>query len=354
MKRNKKRKSRIVEKNNKKSELINEKEKSEVTENSDDKMPKLNFSQRKDRFLVVTTVMGVLIIVLKFLMQMSIDLFDTIYIHNINIFGLKDVFISQEQIISVLYISACICILIVFLTYCVCELYNFQSAERNSGWEEEADNWYALVFKVAMTLFVSNSITSMIVMLIFSDEKIYLYLFIIIVILSVILLIVLIKKFRKAIWKIILVISVNGVLAFFLFLYIFVGIHNEMGTLNISFENNNIIMEFEGYYYPEEIKCTIEGKEQRWEQSYLFDVYGEYACIEKITAIEKGKDDNTKMRENYYYYKYLLDINNSYDVGSYEIDLTFEINNTEYHIGNMFYYEDGNFDYTKNLMQRDL
>ena len=73
-----------------------------------DKESSLNFSQRKDRFLIVTTVIGVLIVVSKYFMQIAKEMFETIYLHNPNILGIDNIFFSVEQISSTLYISAII------------------------------------------------------------------------------------------------------------------------------------------------------------------------------------------------------------------------------------------------------
>ena len=63
----------------------------------------LNFSERKERFLIVTTVIGVLIIVSKYFFQIGKEMFERVYLHNPNILGIDNLFISGEQITSTLY-----------------------------------------------------------------------------------------------------------------------------------------------------------------------------------------------------------------------------------------------------------
>ena len=343
---------------NKKDEVSNDEIRVEISGNGDKYKTQLDFAQRKDRFLIVTTIVGVLILVLRFLKQVCVDAFDKFYLHNINVFGIENLFISGEQIILILYFSSFIYIIGVFLIYCVFELCNLQSTESNFRMEADADKWYGLVFKIALTLLLSNSIISMLVMFMFSDDRLGFWFVVIMSGVGIFWGLIIDKKKKEKssynVSSIIKTILGNCTLSFFLFLILFIGTHNERGTLTMYFDNENVTLEFNGNCYPEEVKCTLEGEKGRKEANYLFDYYGEYAWIEKVSSTVKGKDDNTSVRGNYYYYKYLINIADMHDGGSNKIALTFEIGNTEYRINNMFYYSDGEYVYTEELMQTDL
>ncbi len=347
-------------KNHKNLELQQIEKNVKISEEKVEEVLSLNFSQRKDRFLVVTTVMGVLIIVLKYLMQIGIDFFSRFYINNINVLGIKNVFISFDQIISVICISSCILLVSAFLIYCICELCNFQSPENNFRMEKIADKWYALVFKIAICLVISDITSAMIIFYFFSNNKLA---FIVMCICGVCIIKLAIKyiknrfqdknKIKSYVIMFIKTILWHGALSVILFCVFFLVAHNDRGTLITYFENENIILEFQGAYCPDEIKCIINNEGKIQEKKYLYDNCGVSAWIEKISATEKGKDDNTIVEENYYCYKYEINIKDMHGVGNNVVDIIFVNDNTEYCIHNMFYYNK-TYDYTENQMQMDL
>ena len=65
------------------------------------------------------------------------------------------------------------------------------------------------------------------------------------------------------------------------------------------------------------------------------------------------KDDNINIGENYYYYRYTLDIDDMHKDGAYTIEIVYQINNTEYRMVNMFIY-DGEYSYTQSQMEITL
>lgn len=85
----------------------------------------------------------------------------------------------------------------------------------------------------------------------------------------------------------------------------------------------------------------------------MYDDCGMGAWIEKISATEKGEDDNTIMEKNYYCYKYEISIKDLHGNGNNIIEIVFVNNNTEYCVHNTFYYNEG-YNYTENQMQMDL
>lgn len=323
-------------------------------------MLSLDFSQRKDRFLVVTTVMGVLIIVLKYLMQIGLKFFSRFYLNNINVFGIENLFISCDQIISIICISSCIFLVGTFLMYCIFELCNFQSPQNNFRMEEKADKWYASVFQIAICLIISDMILAMIIVSFFSDNKLG---FGAICICGLSIIWAVIKyikckfkeknKIKSYVRMFIRTILGHVGLGLLLFFFFFLSAHNERGILITYFEDENIILEFQGIYHPDEVKCIVKNEEKIEQKTYLYDDCGMGAWIEKISATEKGEDDNTIMEKNYYCYKYEISIKDLHGNGNNIIEIVFVNNNTEYCVHNTFYYNEG-YNYTENQMQMDL
>ena len=145
----------------------------------------------------------------------------------------------------------------------------------------------------------------------------------------------------------------NMVLSFFLFGIFFIIANDWQGTMIAHFGQENIVLEFQGGYYPDKVKCTVSGEWKIFEKELLFDDCGEFAWIEKISATEKGKDDNTIIEENFYYHKYTIDIADMHKRGSYTIEISYVIDKTEYRIYNMFYY-DGEYDYAQTQMKTNI
>ena len=323
-----------------------------------DKDKSLNFSERKERFLIVTTVIGVLVIVSKYFMQIAKETFETVYLHNPNIFGIDNLFFSGEQIISILYISVIIHVIGVFLIYCFFELQNLKSLNPDSRMNNAADKWYESVFKIAVGLFLSNGLVSLLILYGFSDKYIPFFLILSIIIMLISLLGWAVKKkknqsLNSAVKLIAINIGINVGLSFFLFAALFVKVNERQGTMIANFNQENIVLEFYGIYYPEEVVCRVFGENKISENDVLFEECGEYAIIEKISAIEKGKDDNINIDENYYYYRYTLDINEMHKNGTYTLEIIYQINNTEYRMQNVFHY-DGEYSYTQNQMEITL
>lgn len=333
----------------------------EIPQNDSEKSAQLDFSQRKDRFLVVTTVMGVLVLVLKVLTQMGTEFFNRFYLQNINIFGIENMFISYEQVISTLSTSSCIILIGTFLIYCVYELYNFRAVQNNLEMRDEAEEWYVNVFKIALSLILSDAFIASVTAYVFSDEKIGFYAILLVWLLGIIgvILIAIKEKWTKndAIknnLKIFMrTILVHIVISFLLFVFFFLYSHDERGALITYFDDENIVLEFQSAYYPNEIECIVSVGENKLKEKCLFDDYGESAFIEKIYATEKGKDDNTILKENYYCHIYTINIADLCIKGSNKIDIIFLINNTEYHIRNTLYYNE-EYNYTKSKMQLEL
>ena len=329
-------------------ETINEQKKFSETET--EKNTQLDFSQRKDRFVVVTAVMGVLVVVLKSLMSISIASFERLYLHSVNVFGADNLFISCEHVLTTIYISSCILIIGAFLVYCVWELCNFQSVEKRPQMEAKADTWYCSVFKIAVVLLLCNAVISGCAVFVFSEEKITFYVILFFLAVLVIILFVMAKKDIRLILQ---TIVVHILLSFLIFLTLFSVTYNVDGKLITYFEDERIVLEFHGMYYPDEVKCIICFEDGIGEEEYLFSNCGETAWIEKISANEKGKDESTVVKENYYCYKYEINIAGLYGRGSNIIDIVFSINNKEYHIRNTFEYNE-DFRYTEGQMQIDL
>lgn len=323
-----------------------------------DKESSLNFSQRKDRFLIVTTVIGVLIVVSKYFMQIAKEIFETIYLHNPNILGIDNIFFSVEQIGSTLYISAIIHVIGVFLIYCFFELQNLKSIKPDIKMNNAADKWYESVFKIAVGLFLSNGLVSLLILYGFSDKGMpfYVTLIIVVVIIGTLGWMVIKKKDQRlnsAVKLIVGHMGLNAILSFFLFLVLFVMVNERHGTMVANYNQENIVLEFYSTNYPEEIKCNVWGEGSILDDTFLFEECGEYAWIEKISATEKGKDDNINIGENYYYYRYTLDIDDMHKDGAYTIEIVYQINNTEYRMVNMFIY-DGEYSYTQSQMEITL
>ena len=224
--------------------------------------------------------------------------------------------------------------------------------------ENAADRWYEAVYKIAAGLFLSNILVSILTLYVFTEKGIWFCVMLVSVLVLIGALIWVIIKgknqsLNSTVKLIVINIGINAFLSFFLFIILFVTVNERHGTMVANFNQDSIVLEFYGIYYPEEVKCSVFGENKRTENTFLFEKYGEYAWIEKISAKEKGKDDNINIGENYYYYRYILDIDDMHKTGEYTIEIIYQINDTEYRMRNVFDY-DGEYIYTQNQMEITL
>ncbi|MBQ7933320.1 MAG: hypothetical protein IJ327_00830 [Lachnospiraceae bacterium] len=74
-------------------------------EKEETKEAKLTFTQRKDRFLVVATVIGLLVLVWKFFGKVSIEFISKFPLKSVNVWGIENFLLTYDQIISIIYFA---------------------------------------------------------------------------------------------------------------------------------------------------------------------------------------------------------------------------------------------------------
>ncbi|MBQ7933321.1 MAG: hypothetical protein IJ327_00835 [Lachnospiraceae bacterium] len=151
---------------------------------------------------------------------------------------------------------------------------------------------------------------------------------------------------RTVFWLLILVAT-----SFVYFALFFFMVFNSSSSLVVFYENKEIRLEYEGMYYPQEIKCTIENEKGRVEVICPFDIYGEGAGVESVSIDEYG--ETTDFNKNYYCYTYNIDISRWREKGFNKISLEFSIDNVNYRIFNTLHYNK-EYDYTRSEIVVDL
>ena len=132
----KKRKSIHKDNNTKKNEtLLGASSKNDVEEKLGNKEHKpysntLEFSERKDRFLIVITVLAALLTLLKLTLQVLLKMFDKIYVNKTTIFGDVNGSISGEHFIIIFFMATAILIVCKFMLYCLSEARNFVNKDQ--------------------------------------------------------------------------------------------------------------------------------------------------------------------------------------------------------------------------------
>lgn len=136
-----------------------------------------------------------------------------------------------------------------------------------------------------------------------------------------------------------------------LFFGMFMTALNVDGDLFIYYNHDDIVLKFESFYYPKEIKVRVDNGEYVHEEICLFEQYGESTIIEKVS--HEGNKEHIVINSNYYCYKYVIDISDWCMEGTNVIYFEFFINDEEYCISNTMHCEDGR-SYTENELYIDL
>lgn len=325
---------------------------------------RLGFSQRKDRFLVVATVIGFLVVVWKFWVKMSIDFVARFPVKSVNLLGVDNFFLTYEQIISIIYVVTIAMIIVCFLGYCAFELYSFQQNENTIFAEGQADKMYALVFEVAFILMVTDTFISVLTLMFFSELVVVVLMLGFVLVTLIILIIVIVKDICKQkrtykeksvkkhyISKFFSVSGIKLLFSVFIFAMLYVMVYNNAGNLVVHYNNQNIVLRYESAHYPKEIKCIVENEEGCSEIICPFDSYGESSFVERIYYNNYG--ESSDFNKNYYCYVYDIDISKWCEKGLNVIRLEFSINDVEYHIHNTLRYNK-TYSYTENEIVIDL
>ena len=294
---------------------------------------RLDFSERKDRFLVVTTIITGVIILLSYAIKLVFMNINEFYFEKETIFGVKEFFCSPNQLISVFLLTTLLLICWKFFKYCFFELKNLSNKKMKLEDEEKANSCYKDIFDSFLRYLMMFGLFAFGIVVIFYYSK---TLIVLISLIGIFFVIIGLKNIKKLILYLInpdtLYILDQCIIFVFVYLIIFVVflISTLSTNMIIDFIDKNIEVSFEGNNIPETINISVyDVNELYYQNEYKINDEFLNSFIEIMSYVDADKKDKTSSTsDNKYYRKIVLDMSKYYKQGKNSILIEFEDKNT--------------------------
>ncbi len=313
---------------------------------------KLTFSERRDRVLVVTTIIAAVIVILNkalVLVQKSMNQF---YVNKDTIFGYKEGFFSPIQFISVFLFTALLFILYKFFIYCYYELKNLSNKTIELKDEQKTNKKYIDVFDSAIRCFIMFMMFLIGILLIFELKNDIKILFGVVALISTIILL-----FGKSVIKIVeqnfMKFICDGLLFTIVYISVFYISYGLIfnGNLTINFKDQNVEILFSGNDIPKEVNLSVfNDGVLNFENSYNLenDFLNSYMECMDYTDDSKKEDKQTSLSKNKYYYKIKIDLSQHYKQGKNSILFKIDVHGKSFKIRNDLIFNNYNYEYTND------
>lgn len=316
----------------------------------------LSFSERKDRFIVATTIMATISVILYKVFDLSRKIMQQIYIKKITVFGESEIGLSYEHFFVTSIITLLIFAYIYFFIYCYYETKNLIRKEISDNDEEISNRKFELIFKDGFVYIIFSIIVQVFMLVIFSPSiESYITVISLISIIAIVFVITFkqLKNFKRYCVEVVKPVFFKCVcfagVEVIVFLILFLVSNLSTGVAKFSFNDNIVDLRFEGSTYPKEIEFFINNNEKK---SMIFELEKDFSLsyIEKYIFNENG-DKKSSINSNTYYYLKKIDISKYINPGDNVIEISYSIGNEKYNIKNKVTFNGSSYEFNQNRIE---
>jgi len=225
------------------------------------KVKPLTFSERRDRFLVATTLISALVFILQRVLSVMIQTMENVYVIGNDFLWFKDSYFAGEHLYIIFLVAAILSLLGKFLMYCVVEAKNFAEKRYNPQNEKSANNRFAIIFLAIKSYLVG--ITIVVLGTTFQFDRFQSWVIFSEIVFFLIVYVIkrrnqLLQDYKKVIKPILKEIGILCCVAFFVFMLFMYMLITIQGSIKCSFDEGEMHVEFESNHIPDKIAFKIE------------------------------------------------------------------------------------------------